>query len=290
MTLPWLFCHFLFCSLCHNSKCPIRILHAPRSDYPPLTAYHSWALAQVAARTNPALIALTTSRGHESDAGVRFMRYTVLVADVVVFFSAVLALLPGWHAGASPRGDKWSNQIEASLGGGDQAYNRAPHSAVMTSARTLIGVALVLANPALMLVDHGHFQYNCICLGLMLWAVHHLLRGRELLASAFFVASICYKQMALYYAPAFFCVLAGRAWHRSGGSLWRFAARVTVLGVTVVLAFALCFAPIVWAAGVDIDNGADMTPTYARIFDALVHVLHRVFPFARGLFEDKGAD
>ena len=57
-------------------------------DYPPLTAYHSWVVGAVAARLNPDWVVLNASRGHESYEHKLFMRYTVLVADVAVYFTA----------------------------------------------------------------------------------------------------------------------------------------------------------------------------------------------------------
>ena len=60
-------------------------------DYPLLTAYHSWVCGAIASRLNPDWVTLRTSRGYESSEHKLFMRYTVLVADVVVFFSAVFA-------------------------------------------------------------------------------------------------------------------------------------------------------------------------------------------------------
>ena len=45
----------------------------------------------IASRLNPDWVTLNTSRGYESYEHKLFMRYTVLVADVTVFFSAVFA-------------------------------------------------------------------------------------------------------------------------------------------------------------------------------------------------------
>ena len=157
------------------------------------------------------------------------MRYTVLVADLLVFFTAVLALLPALHRNAA----RFLRPIEAAIGGRSAAIG-APRGDIddgdrdsllsgdsdggTDAARGLLAVALALAHPAYILIDHGHFQYNCVCLGLVLWAVHHIVHGRELVGSVCFVAALAYKQMALYFAPSFFFYLAGRAWQRSGGS------------------------------------------------------------------------
>jgi alpha-1,3-glucosyltransferase len=33
-------------------------------------------------------------------------------------------------------------------------------------------ILMVLCAPPLILIDHGHFQYNCVALGLTLWGAH----------------------------------------------------------------------------------------------------------------------
>jgi alpha-1,3-glucosyltransferase len=53
-------------------------------DYPPLTAYHSYMLGQIALHVEPELVQLHTSRGYQSLSSKWFMRCTVLVADLLV--------------------------------------------------------------------------------------------------------------------------------------------------------------------------------------------------------------
>uniref|UniRef100_A0A8B9HNW4 Alpha-1,3-glucosyltransferase n=1 Tax=Astyanax mexicanus TaxID=7994 RepID=A0A8B9HNW4_ASTMX len=59
-------------------------------DYPPLTAYHSLLCGHVAKLINPAWVELRTSRGFESAAHKLFMRTTVLFADILIYFPAVI--------------------------------------------------------------------------------------------------------------------------------------------------------------------------------------------------------
>lgn len=59
----------------------------------------------------------------------------------------------------------------------------------------------LLFQPALLLIDFGHFQYNSIMLGLTLHALNLFALGHDLWGAVFFVLSLCFKQMALYYAP-----------------------------------------------------------------------------------------
>lgn len=85
------------------------------------------------------------------------------------------------------------------------------------SHRTLTLAALLL-NPALILIDHGHFQYNCISLGLAAGAAAALASGRQLLGSFLFSLSLNHKQMGLFMAPAFFAHLLGWSLQHQGAA------------------------------------------------------------------------
>ncbi|KAL3220336.1 hypothetical protein MRX96_029904 [Rhipicephalus microplus] len=157
-------------------------------DYPPLTAYHSWLCGKVAEVINGSWVALNASRGMESYDHKLFMRYTVLAADVLVYFPAVLLF---WNSLCTPLRIK-------------------PRDVAIQSTLTLIV-------PGLVLIDHGHFQYNCVSLGLSLLA------------------------MALYYAVPFFCYLLGCCFQREGlGSKLRLFLG---LALAVTSTFGACWAP-----------------------------------------------
>lgn len=95
-------------------------------DYPPVSAYLSWLIGQIArACGHPELVALHASRGHESEATRLFMRHSVLACDVLLFVPGAWAVA----AAGAPKG-------LARLG----------------------LFALLLSLPPLVLVDHGHFQ------------------------------------------------------------------------------------------------------------------------------------
>lgn len=136
--------------------------------------------------------------------------------------------------------------------------------------RTIVASLTILFQPALILIDNGHFQYNSLMLALTLWSISAFQSGHDLIGSVLFVASLGFKQMALYYAPGVFAYLLGKClWlgGREGLNLFLH------LGLTVALSFTLLFLPF-------------LTPFPASLFQAL----HRIFPFARGLFEDKVAN
>ncbi|QRV77618.1 alpha-1,3-glucosyltransferase [Ceratobasidium sp. AG-Ba] len=206
-------------------------------DYPPLTAYVSWICGFFANKINPAWVALDASRGHESPESKHFMRMSVLLLEMIVYIPAVYVYtriaLPG-------------------------RSRRTQNIALLT----------VLLQPALVLIDHGHFQYNSVMLGLTIWAMNMFYLGHDLIGAICFVASLSFKQMGLYYAPAVGSYLLGKCfWLGKDYGTRHFV----YLAFTTTLSFFLLFLPF-------------MTPAL------LPQVITRIFPFARGLFEDKVAN
>ncbi|KAL5647881.1 hypothetical protein ACJX0J_042236, partial [Zea mays] len=55
-------------------------------------------------------------------------------------------------------------------------------------------LAMVLSSPCLVLIDHGHFQCNCISLGLTLGAIAGVLSRNKLVTAALFTLAIIHKQ------------------------------------------------------------------------------------------------
>lgn len=62
-----------------------------------------------------------------------------------------------------------------------------------------------------MIIDHGHFQYNCISLGLALFGVVGVVHDWDVIGSIAFSMSLNYKQMELYHALPFFFYLLGKS-------------------------------------------------------------------------------
>jgi alpha-1,3-glucosyltransferase len=73
----------------------------------------------------------------------------------------------------------------------------------------------LLLKPDAILIDHGHFQYNALVLGLVLLAVACLLNGKNYLACFFFTIALHSKQMAAYYSLAFLAALLGLAYQNN---------------------------------------------------------------------------
>ena len=79
-----------------------------------------------------------------------------------------------------------------------------------------------------------------------------------------FSLALNYKQMSLYHALPFFFYILGPRYNS-----WSGIRDIVKVGITVIFTFALCWLPFLWTA----DN-----------------VITRMFPFNRGLFEDKVAN
>uniref|UniRef100_A0A0N4VT99 Alpha-1,3-glucosyltransferase n=1 Tax=Haemonchus placei TaxID=6290 RepID=A0A0N4VT99_HAEPC len=122
-------------------------------------------------------------------------------------------------------------------------------------------LALTLLYPGLIAIDNAHFQYNSVSLGLFLISFLFLINRKLLLGSIFFVFSLNYKQMELYHALPIFVFILARCLKRP---LWA--------NLTVILTFAIIWLPFIY-------NGSQ----------SVLAVLGRIFPFCRGLYEDKVA-
>jgi len=97
-----------------------------------------------------------------------------------------------------------------------------------------------------------------------------LLRRQEVLGSIFFTLALNYKQMELYHAFPFFFYLAGVCWREK---TWlRSFFKLACIGSSVIVTFLICWLPFLGNA------------------QLLLQVIHRIFPVARGLYEDKVAN
>lgn len=223
---------------------------------------------------NPAWFELDKSRGLEDEDLKVFMRATAILSEYLVYIPAVVIFL--------------------------RHYSRA-HGTGVTSMS--IALVAILMQPATMLIDHGHFQYNAVMLGFVVATISSIYAGRLLWACIFFVASLGFKQMALYYSPVIFAYLLGSC----------FTPRVRVvrllsISIVTVFAFAALFAPLLLGSLYDsyrqipfdamppppflAERGIRLDPknTFDMVLLQLSQSVHRIFPFARGLFEDKVAN
>ncbi|KAF4672151.1 Glucosyltransferase-like protein, partial [Perkinsus chesapeaki] len=211
-------------------------------DYPPLTAYHSWLMGYLTDLIGmPQAVELTTSRGYEELNHKTFMRWTALLPDVLLLGSGLL-----WY------------------------FYHMPRLPLLSKALCL---ASVLFTPGFVLIDHCHFQYNSVPLGLLMWSIIFIIRPsfhNQLIGAVLYSLAVMYKQTFLYFAPAMFAYLFGQV--LSNRRSKRDAIeRVLALGVVVATTVAFTVLPLILADG-------DLT--------VIGRLMERMFPFKRGLYED----
>jgi alpha-1,3-glucosyltransferase len=206
-------------------------------DYPPISGYASYVAGRILYWIEPKAVAWHTSRGFESPLSRAAMRASVLAGDAFVLFPALAAFL-------SCSGARNGEKI----------------------------FAFTLSIPALMLIDHAHFQYNGVSLGLFIASVAAMATectAGHMLGSILFCMSVCFKQMNLYYAPAIAAyLLSTMAQRRPLRSAIPYAFSIAAC---ILITTCIIFLP--W-----------LRPW------SLPHVLSRIFPVSRGLFEDKVAN
>ncbi|ROT37274.1 family 57 glycosyltransferase [Sodiomyces alkalinus F11] len=248
-------------------------------DYPPLTAYHSWLCGRIGALVNPDWFALYTSRGLEDPTLKIFMRATAMVSEYLIYIPATVIFV--------------------------RRFSRACGASTWSASLALVAI---LMQPATILIDHVHFQYNTVMLGFVIATLSNILAGRYMWSAVFFVAALGFKQMALYYAFAIFSFLLGICISPRLNP-----SRFIGIALVTIAAFAILVLPIVLGTLYDVRRGIGPHPgidgpppslplfpqlahyldpeaSYYPVIEQLLQMVHRIFPFARGLFEDKVAN
>jgi alpha-1,3-glucosyltransferase len=223
-------------------------------DYPPLTAYHSLICGHVANCINPEFVVLRSSRGYESYGHKIFMRVTVLIADLLIYMPAI------WWYFCSRRQSHFQNTVK-----NVKNYNTSTFTVKEEKHLTVpVAMYLTLIYPGLILIDHGHFQYNGISLGTTVAAIAAIIQGRDHLASVLFCLSINYKQMSLYHALPLFFYLLGTCLPKQNRSVIAGFNKLLSLGLVVIITFVVIWFP------------------FLKNVDLILQVVHRLFPLARG--------
>lgn len=255
-------------------------------DYPPSFAYFEYLLGN---KHNPIVNALL-SRGviderclellpdddnAPSEACVKFQRMTVLLSDVVLYIAAWLA-------------------------------SHAVHP--NNSTRAFVAAVLLVTNPGLLLLDHVHFQYNGMLLGVLLLSIGCLARGAaasasvsvsedtasatafkwDLLGAFFYAFLLGMKHLYLLLGPLYFvyllrhCCFVARTptitndkdktkTHANAMVPSFSLRRFLTLAVVTGTTLVLPYVPILLA-----------TESGQRL-DQLLQIFRRLFPYQRGL-------
>lgn len=230
-------------------------------DYPPLTAYHSWCMGIVAKVFDPAYVQLYLSRGITDDGHKLFMRATVLAMDFCLYIPFMLLAVQAIYTYFMRRR--------------------------LVRVSPFLCMAVAVLYPGQIIIDNGHFQYNNVSLGLAAIAIVAIFHDAHISATFLFVLALNYKQMELYHSlPFFFYLLAKcirpskeeeaaqapRTPKRYARDICRIIRSIATLAAVVLITFGVIWIP------------------WLRSTAHLKQVIHRIFPVARGVFEDKVAN
>ena len=209
-------------------------------DYPPMSAYHSFIFGLFLKKIYPECIQLKTSWGFESFFHKKLMRFISLISDIFTFHIACNLLVKYIFI---------DNKIE-------KKYKKY-----------YICLFIMLISPCLIIIDHGHYQYNNVMHGFFIFAVYFLYKNKFIFAIIFYSMCINFKQMGMYYAIPFpFYVIR----YLSKGTFINNFFSFLLYGIVTIL--SLCF---IWSPWL--------------IYQNYQNVLQRIFPVWRGIFEDKVA-
>ncbi|GAX80718.1 hypothetical protein CEUSTIGMA_g8153.t1 [Chlamydomonas eustigma] len=193
-------------------------------DYPPFFAWFEWLLSHVAHWVDPEMLVVTNLE-YASVETVVFQRMTVIASDLMLITAAYFI------AKAHP--DR--------IAGGPLMF------------------LLIVGNAGLLLVDHIHFQYNGMLLGILLWSIHLIQQQQDFLACLVFAILLNMKHLFAYCGPVY---LVYTLRHYCTG---RYSVlKLLAVGVMVMAVFAASFGPFIYLGQIE-------------------EVMSRLFPFGRGL-------
>ena len=196
-------------------------------DYPPFFAWMEYALAHIARYFDPAMLDVT-NLDYASPETIRFQRLSVIFTEIVL------------------------------LGAVAWVSHRWPPT------RRRLALFLVAASPGIIIVDHIHFQYNGVLLGIFVLSIWAAAGGKELLGAALFAILLCFKHIFLYPAPAFFVFLLR---HYCKGTGARPILRFIALGIVVVSIFGVALGPFL-VAGQGLQLASRMFPVSRGLLHA----------------------
>lgn len=162
------------------------------------------------------------------------MRFSVLLVDILFLFPPIILL---------------SRELNKNLGS--------------------LLVLTVLFKPDLILIDHGHFQYNSLILGLILLSFYFLLKKKYYSICICYTIAIHSKQMAVYYSLAFFASLIGLTIKQYNHKRLKIITELLKYGLIVIIVSLIIWAP------------------WINDLDYLSSVVSAIFPVHRGLYQLK---
>lgn len=204
-------------------------------DYPPLFAYFEYALARILGWIHAPLVQIENHNYCEWPV-VPLLRLSVLALDPLFVF-AVVTLTSCLYSNRSNR---------------------------------LVSTAFVVLNPALIIVDNIHFQYNVLPISFLLLTLSALRYDWIAVAAGLFTMAVNMKHTFVPLGLPLVCHVLGILRLRVGKRTGKAGSLRTLLNAALVTLFVLF---IIWFPFIRI-----------RRRDIFVQIANRLFPFHRGLF------
>ncbi|KAL5713417.1 dolichyl-P-Glc:Glc1Man9GlcNAc2-PP-dolichol alpha-1,3-glucosyltransferase [Ranunculus cassubicifolius] len=194
-------------------------------DYPPLFAYFERFLSIFAHLVDPKIVDLHKGLDYNANSVIYFQRLSVIVSDLCLYYGVY--------------------RLSKNLG----------------FWRRKMLLVLIIWSPALLMVDHMHFQYNGFLLGVLLISLSLLEEGKDLMGGFFFAILLCLKHLFAVAAPVYFVYLLR---HYCRGGVIKGFGRFLMMGLAVGMVFVVAFGPFLYHGQIQ-------------------QVIARMFPFGRGL-------
>lgn len=229
-------------------------------DYPPLFAWFEKFLSLFAGLFDDRMLQISASP-YASNSTILFQRFSVIIGDCIFLYAVYR-----WLEYICFKSTTFSRQLQLINVKYDTELMVNEHDDPIEyrfsswhDLRTILSVCFLI-NPALLLIDHIHFQYNGLLLGILLLSLLAIEQDHFIYGSLLFAVLLNMKHIYLYIAPAFFVFILRRYTldRHFNFSLTKFLSVASV----VLSVFLISFGPF---------------------YQQLPQVLSRLFPFKRGL-------
>ena len=135
-------------------------------DYPPFFAYFEWCLAQIAARIDPDIVRLSAERV-VTDNVILFQRGSVILSEYILEWAALSCMT---------------------------YFVRFKNSTVRNAVHLLL-----IFNGGLIMVDHMHFQYNGMLLGILVSTFVACSRQNYVMMAWIFSCLVLFKHLFMTF-------------------------------------------------------------------------------------------
>ena len=274
-------------------------------DYPPFFAYFEWALSQIAIQVDPNIVTLSAKPLVTTNI-LLFQRGSVIVCDLLLLIATVKYL--------EFDSDVDAKEVSRRKKDDDAISSSAPSPSLPLSPRKkTFAFSLIALNAGLFLIDHIHFQYNGLLIGLLVTCLSLAQRQMYLCVAIVFSVLVLTKHLFVTLVPLFAVYLwraycspvpsASTSTVTVNATTFQKCYRFGALACIACLAISAAVGPFIWA---EMSLSKSMNPprligtplierlqlfSWTHNFNAfysasrkqLSQIISRLLPFDRGL-------